>query len=155
MMDDATGDTDRADSVTEGSGDGYADARLDWYDPDATTFGDRVTGAREAAGLTQSELAKRIGVKVKTVRGWENDQSEPRANKLQMLAGLLGVSIMWLLTGRGDGLDGPDAEAPLPEDLEGVLSEMRRLKVEQARLSERMGRLEKRLRLALSGEGRP
>ena len=70
-----------------------------WYDPEATTFGDRMTGAREASGLSQSELAKRLGVKVKTIRAWENDQSEPRANKLQMLAGLLGVSIMWLLSG--------------------------------------------------------
>ena len=145
MTEDATTGSQEEDSdqTTDATG---------WYDPATTTFGDRVTGAREAAGLSQTDLAKRIGVKVKTVRGWENDQSEPRANKLQMLAGLLGVSIMWLLTGQGDGLDGPETPDALPQDLEGVLSEMRRLKVEQARISERMGRLEKRLRLALSLE---
>ena len=37
----------------------------------------------------------------------ENDLTEPRANKLQMLAGVLNVSIMWLLTGEGQGLDDP------------------------------------------------
>ena len=121
-----------------------------WYDAETTTFGDRMTGAREATGLGQAELAKRLGVKVKTIRAWENDQSEPRANKLQMLAGLLGVSIMWLLTGEGDGLDGPDDREGLPEDLLEILGELRSMKVEQARLAERMGRLEKRLRLALS-----
>jgi transcriptional regulator with XRE-family HTH domain len=121
-----------------------------WYDPEATTFGDRMTGAREASGLSQSELAKRLGVKVKTIRAWENDQSEPRANKLQMLAGLLGVSIMWLLSGAGDGLEGPEERAELPDDLAELLKELRRIKVDQARMSERMGRLEKRLRLALS-----
>lgn len=121
-----------------------------WYDPDATTFGDRMTGAREACGLSQAELARRLGVKVKTVRAWENDQSEPRANKLQMLAGLLGVSIMWLLSGAGDGLDGPEDRAELPDDLAELLTELRRIKVDQARMAERMGRLEKRLRLALS-----
>jgi DNA-binding XRE family transcriptional regulator len=123
---------------------------LSWYDPEATTFGDRMTGAREACGLSQSELAKRLGVRIKTIRAWENDQSEPRANKLQMLAGLLGVSIMWLLSGTGDGLDGPADRAELPDDLAELLKELRRMKVDQARMAERMGRLEKRLRLALS-----
>ena len=124
-----------------------------WYDAETTTFGDRMTGAREAAGLSQAELAKRLGVKVKTIRGWENDQSEPRANKLQMLAGLLGVSIMWLLSGEGEGLDGPDTPQDLPEDLVDLLGEIRRMKVDQARIAERMGRLEKRLRLVLSTGG--
>jgi transcriptional regulator with XRE-family HTH domain len=121
-----------------------------WYDGDTATFGDRMTGAREASGMTQSDLARRMGVKVKTVRAWENDQSEPRANKLQMLAGMLGVSIMWLLTGQGDGLDGPEMPEPLSEDLTAVMTELRTMKVEQARMADRMGRLEKRLRLALS-----
>jgi transcriptional regulator with XRE-family HTH domain len=134
--------------------DGTMDADVNegpgWYDPEATTFGDRMTGAREASGFSQAELARRLGVKVKTIRAWENDQSEPRANKLQMLAGMLGVSIMWLLSGAGDGLDGPEERSELSEDLAELLKELRRIKVDQARMSERMGRLEKRLRLALS-----
>ncbi|NKX44706.1 helix-turn-helix domain-containing protein [Roseicyclus persicicus] len=121
-----------------------------WYDADTATFGDRMTGAREAAGLSQAELGRRMGVKVKTIRAWENDQSEPRANRLQMLAGMLGVSIMWLLTGEGDGLDGPGEREALPEELTDLLAELRRVKVEQARVAEQLGRLEKRLRLALS-----
>jgi transcriptional regulator with XRE-family HTH domain len=121
-----------------------------WYDGDTATFGDRMTGAREASGLSQSDLAKRMGVKLKTVRAWENDQSEPRANKLQMLAGMLGVSIMWLLTGQGDGLDGPEMAEPLSDDLSALMAELRSMKVDQARMADRMGRLEKRLRLALS-----
>jgi HTH-type transcriptional regulator, cell division transcriptional repressor len=121
-----------------------------WYDADTATLGDRITGAREASGLSQSELARRLGVKLATIRTWENDQAEPRANKLQMLAGMLGVSIMWLLTGAGDGLDGPEAHAALPDDLVALLDELRQTRLEQARLADRMGRLEKRLRLALS-----
>jgi transcriptional regulator with XRE-family HTH domain len=124
-----------------------------WYDAEATTFGDRMTGAREAAGLSQAELAKRLGVKVKTIRAWENDRSEPRANRLQMLAGIMGVSIMWLLNGEGDGLDGPVTHQEIPEDLAQILSDMRTLRVEQARLAEKTARLEKRLRLALSTPG--
>ena len=123
---------------------------VDWFDADTTTFGDRVTGAREAAGLGQAELAKRLGVKVKTVRGWENDQSEPRANKLSMLAGVLGVSMMWLLSGQGEGLESPELNAPLDDDMERLLLDIRQMRQEQAQLAERMGRLEKRLRAALA-----
>ncbi|MDG4648488.1 helix-turn-helix domain-containing protein [Roseibacterium sp. SDUM158017] len=134
---------DGLDSHAEGAG---------WYAPEAATFGDRMTGAREAAGLSQSELARRLGVKVKTIRAWENDRSEPRANRLQMLAGMMGVSIMWLLNGEGDGLEGPSVRQELPEDLAQILTDMRALKVDQARLAERAARLEKRLRLALSAQ---
>lgn len=124
-----------------------------WYDADTATLGDRITGAREAAGLSQAELARRLGVKLATIRAWEDDQAEPRANKLQMVAGLLGVSIMWLLTGAGDGLDSPAEHSALPDDLVALLAEMRQMRLEQARMADRMGRLEKRLRLALSERG--
>ncbi|MBL4627887.1 MAG: helix-turn-helix domain-containing protein [Roseicyclus sp.] len=122
-----------------------------WFDAETSTFGDRVTGAREAANMAQPELAKRLGVKVKTIRAWENDQSEPRANKLGKLAGILGVSMMWLLAGQGEGLDGPDVAEPLGEDMEKLLIDLRQMRQEQASLAERMGRIEKRLRAALGG----
>ena len=123
----------------------------DWFDPETSTFGDRITGAREASGFNQAELAKRLGVKVKTVRAWENDQSEPRANKLGKLAGILGVSMMWLLTGKGQGVDSPDAQDPLSDDLEAVMRDLRQLRLDQAELVERMARMEKRLRAAVTG----
>ena len=120
-----------------------------WYSADAATFGDRVAGAREAMGMTQKQLAGRLGVKLKTLTSWEEDLAEPRANKLQMLAGVLGVSIMWLLTGEGDGLDGPDPRQA-NEDAVAVLADMRQIRTEMGVLSERLGRLEKRLRLLVA-----
>ncbi|ABD55570.1 helix-turn-helix domain-containing protein [Jannaschia sp. CCS1] len=120
-----------------------------WFDAETTTFGDRVTGAREAAGLSQPELAKRLGVRVKTIRAWEQDQSEPRANKLGTLAGILGVSMMWLLAGQGEGLDSPELSDPLDGDIEKILIDLRQMRQEQVSLAERMGLIEKRLRAAL------
>lgn len=121
-----------------------------WYSEEAATFGDRVTGAREALGLSEDALARKLGVKLKTVRAWEGDLAEPRANKLQMLAGILNVSIMWLLTGQGDGLHEP-ADDPVQEsDLADLLVELRSVKAELGRASDRLGRLEKRLRRKLS-----
>ncbi|MAN10768.1 MAG: transcriptional regulator, partial [Roseobacter sp.] len=71
----------------------------DWYASDVATFGDRVAAARENADMTQAALAKRLGIKQSTLRGWEDDLSEPRANRLSTLAGVLGVSMMWLING--------------------------------------------------------
>ncbi len=119
----------------------------DWYSEETATFGDRMAGAREAAGLDRKGLAKRLGVKLKTVAVWEDDLSEPRANKLQMLAGVLNVSLVWLMTGRGEGVPAPGDEIALSPDLESILSEMRALKGEMARSADKLGRLEKALRL--------
>ncbi len=121
----------------------------DWYAPEIATFGDRLTAAREAAGMTPEALAKRLGVKKSTMRSWENDLSEPRANRLSMLAGLLNVSMMWLINGEGEGVENPDAE-PLSSDMTDIIMEIRALKADLQAKSERMARLEKRLRKALS-----
>ncbi|MEM6637083.1 MAG: helix-turn-helix transcriptional regulator [Pseudomonadota bacterium] len=120
-----------------------------WYSEAAATFGDRVAGAREALGLSQSDLAARIGVKLKTLRSWEDDLAEPRANKLQMLAGILNVSMSWLLTGEGDGLEAPSQDPGGSPQIAEILTEMRTLKLEIARNGEHLGRLEKKLRRAV------
>ena len=48
---------------------------------------------RERAGLTQAQLAARIGVTVGTVSGWERRINEPRASQLRALARVFGVSM--------------------------------------------------------------
>ncbi|WP_439560049.1 helix-turn-helix domain-containing protein [Roseinatronobacter sp.] len=121
----------------------------DWYAPDQATFGDRLTAAREAQGLTQSQLSGRLGIKLQTLQGWENDRSEPRANKLQMVAGLLNVSMGWLLTGEGEGLADPVSPEDLAEDAQTLLKDLRAMRAETMRLANRMGKAEKRLRMIL------
>ncbi|WP_296423832.1 helix-turn-helix transcriptional regulator [Yoonia sp.] len=120
-----------------------------WFSEDAATFGDRLAGAREGAGLTQELLAQKLGVKAATLAAWENDIKEPRANRLQMLAGMLGVSLSWLLTGAGDGPDAPADAAPMSDDVLALLTELRALRGQITRSGEKLGQLEKRLRAAL------
>ena len=122
---------------------------LNWYGPETATFGDRVAGAREASGLTQAQLAKSLAVKQSTLRNWEQDLSEPRANKLSMLAGILNVSVMWLLNGEGEGIDHPDEAEHVSKDLDDMLLEMRELRALLKSSSDRLGSLEKRLRQKL------
>ena len=124
----------------------------DWYGPDMATFGDRVAAAREMAGMTQAELARRLGVRVSTLRKWENDISEPRANRLSMMAGLLNVSMMWLINGQGEGLEAPMEEGALPSSASDILNELRDLRADMIARVEQMGRLEKKLRAALRDE---
>lgn len=119
-------------------------AAENWYDSDVATFGDRLAAGREAAGMSQSAMAKRLGVKVSTLRNWEDDLAEPRANRLSMMAGLLGVSMRWLITGDGQGVAGPDA-GPLEADKQAILNELREVRSVLLAKAEQVGNLEKRL----------
>ncbi len=62
-------------------------------------FGERLKNAREASGMSQKAMANRIGVKPATVEKWETGKMDPRANRLQMLASLLNVPLLWLIAG--------------------------------------------------------
>jgi transcriptional regulator with XRE-family HTH domain len=121
----------------------------DWYSADTATFGDRLAAAREAADMTQSALARRVGVKLSTLRNWEQDMSEPRANRLSMLAGILNVSIMWLLSGQGDGVDAPAEDAALTPEVTQILTKIRTIRGDITQLADELGRLEKKLRQSL------
>ncbi|MCB1395381.1 MAG: helix-turn-helix transcriptional regulator [Rhodobacter sp.] len=124
-----------------------------WYTDEHATLGDRLAAARDGAGMTQTALAQRLGVRIKTLRDWENDVSEPRANRLQMLAALLGVSLRWLLTGEGDDVAPPDdAEAAPDPQLQATLAELRSLRGDLLKMGEKLGRLEKSLRLQIAAK---
>lgn len=88
------------------------------------TLGGRIIHARETAGLSTAQLARRLGVKTATLQGWESDRSEPRSNRLLMLASVLNVSVTWLLAGSGEG---PSVEiaAPTAEDMKSMLRQLR------------------------------
>jgi transcriptional regulator with XRE-family HTH domain len=79
------------------------------------TLGDRLRSAREKSGLSAKQVADRLGVKPQSVSAWEHDQREPRANKLHMLAGILNVSMTWLLEGSGKGPKVRSVELELEE----------------------------------------
>jgi HTH-type transcriptional regulator, cell division transcriptional repressor len=67
------------------------------------TLGGRLSSALDAAGISAESLANQLGVREETVVAWESDRSEPRPSRLVDIAGILGVSPMWLMTGAGEG----------------------------------------------------
>lgn len=119
---------------------------LNWYGEDVATFGDRLEAARINANLSQRELAKHIGIKNSTLQNWEDDVTEPRANKLNTLAGMLNVSLMWLINGEGDGLEVSDENSVSETNLAAALIEIRELRVQMMHSANRLAKLEKRLR---------
>ena len=62
----------------------------------------RVALARKSRNMSVPELAAHLGVTPASVRSWEAGERTPRANRMQMLAGILDVPLTWLLEGRED-----------------------------------------------------
>ena len=123
-----------------------------WFSDATATFGDRLAGAREMTGMSQETLARRLGVRLKTLQNWEEDLAEPRANRLQMMSGMLNASLRWLLTGEGDGLEGPGGPAALPEAAQNALAELSRIRAQILALTQALGQVEKQLRSQLREE---
>ena len=121
-----------------------------YYSEEYATFGDRLCAARENADLSQTGLASRLGVKTKTIQAWEDDSSEPRANKLVMVSALLNVSMVWLMSGLGSGVEPPQEKVKfLDADLSKILVEFQDLRYEAMKLQNKINKLEKNVRQKL------
>ena len=64
------------------------------------TLGKRIATLRHEKGWTQEELAEKLGISAQAVSKWENDQTCPDISLLPELAGILGVSVDELLSGK-------------------------------------------------------
>ena len=62
-----------------------------------SSIGKRIAWLRKERGLTQDQLAERVGVTAQAVRKWENDNSCPDISILPRIAEVLGVSTDMLL----------------------------------------------------------
>lgn len=65
------------------------------------TTGQLIKAARKRAGLTQMELAEKLGVPYQSVGQWERDIRNPKYESLYRIAAALDTSISFLL-GHGD-----------------------------------------------------
>lgn len=59
--------------------------------PSGGAFGERLRELREAAGLSQAELARRTGIAQQSIAVWEAGKSDPGWSKVMKLAEALGV----------------------------------------------------------------
>lgn len=91
---------------------------------DMAKFGQFLRGQRRAAGLTQAQLAERLGVSNRSVSRWETGSNMPDFDLVIEMAGLFGVSVGELLAGERkepemtDPSSAPSAPQPaVPEEM--------------------------------------
>lgn len=96
---------------------------------------DRLRRARRRAGMSQAQLASRIGVHRSAVAQWESTHGTvPSVRHLLEVAGVTGAGMEWLALGRGspaweqaEPAETADAAVPLDELESRVLELARRL----------------------------
>ena len=63
------------------------------------TFGEKVKTLRTTKKMSQAQLAQELGVALRTVSGWENQNRYPKKRELyQSLADILGCDISYLMS---------------------------------------------------------
>lgn len=65
------------------------------------TLGERIKYAREAAKLTQNDVARHFEISRVSVTQWESNTTKPDIKRVGELAGLLNTSVDWLIERKG------------------------------------------------------
>ncbi|MGE0501711.1 MAG: multiprotein-bridging factor 1 family protein [Rhizobiaceae bacterium] len=106
--------------------------------PDGDTIGGRLSRARHVTGLSPTDFAWRLGVKVATVKAWESDRSMPSSHRLATIGGILNVSLSWLLHGVGTA-PSDDYDAPVYDpEINGRLERLVALHAETGALIQKL-----------------
>ncbi|WP_447617947.1 helix-turn-helix domain-containing protein [Enterobacter roggenkampii] len=78
-------------------------------------FGKRLQKAIKDLEISQSELARRLGVKAQSVNGWCNSDILPRSEILNLLPAATGYPLSWFFMEDGETLEEYDPWAPKPK----------------------------------------
>lgn len=93
-------------------------------------LGLRLRKAREMAGLSQLEAAKKLGISNGTLSGYERDYRDPDTRTLEKIANLYEVSVDWLLGLSDDPAPRSHSSSHTPED-DVVGARIKRLRQER------------------------
>lgn len=75
-------------------------------------FNEKMNQCRKRLGLSQEELAQRIGVSRQSISKWETGEAFPEITKLPLLAKEFDVTIDWLLSDEDDNVKEEINEMP-------------------------------------------
>lgn len=75
-------------------------------------FGKRLQKALKDLEISQSELARRLGVKAQSVNGWCNSDILPRSEILNLLPAATGYPLSWFFMEDGETLEERDPWEP-------------------------------------------
>ena len=88
----------------------------------------QIKNARTEAGLSQKELAARIGTTQQTIQRWETGYTEPKVTDLMEISRALGVTLSYLL-----GMTVPVDGTPLSDNERELVNIYRQLPPEAKR----------------------
>lgn len=80
------------------------------------TFGEKLQGLRQKAGMSQDALAEKLNVSRQAVSRWERDETMPETEKVIALADLFGVTTDYLLRDQPERQAEPSHQAPPQRD---------------------------------------
>lgn len=83
--------------------DDYTKYFVEWYDC-FMEMHERIVQLRRFRNITQTKLAKTLGVSLKTIARWENGEGIPQTDYLHELASALDTTTDYLLDGMGLGM---------------------------------------------------
>lgn len=81
------------------------------------TLGNMIANLRKEQGMTQLDLAEKMGVTDKAVSKWERDLSCPDVSSIPKLAEILGVTVDELMQSKSDG-----AKAGRSEEIQNIIN---------------------------------
>lgn len=87
-------------------------------------FGARLHAARESKGLSQAQMADKLGIAQQSYAAWERRNVALRADQLQQLAAILGIGVDQLL-----------GHAPKPARAAGPVGKLRQVFERASKLS--------------------
>ncbi|MCX0246397.1 helix-turn-helix transcriptional regulator [Streptomyces drozdowiczii] len=69
----------------------------EWVIARRRELGERLVSTRRAAGLSQDQLADRVGVERRTIQRYESGERDPRYTDLLLIADALGAPLVELV----------------------------------------------------------
>lgn len=88
------------------------------------TIGQRISAVRKSLGITQAELARKVGINQASISELESGKSQ-RTVHLAKIAGVLNVSPIWLDEGLGEML--PNEKSTVILDVQHIPKNVREL----------------------------
>lgn len=81
--------------------------------------GKRIRQRRWMVGMTQQQLAEKVGIKFQQIQKYETGMNRVSASRLWEIASALGVPVSFFFEGLGTGRDQNENPSDLPGDLLG------------------------------------
>lgn len=63
---------------------------------------ERIKTIRKAAGKSQTEFGRSVGVSLSSVQKWESGENKPAASVIRLICSTYNVDEIWLRTGKGE-----------------------------------------------------